>query len=344
MRKELDRRQFLELATAAGAVWLAGVGCQRSITMNQRKGPALISPGCRGTRVKVARLYMGKPDNPYWPKPRLDLKNEIRFYESRFAELSREFHDVDFVVDELVASSEQVSQLADRLKDVDGILVIHLTMGTGGILKEILKSRKPTMVFAVPYSGHQWTGFGQLRKSELGAKLECILTSDYEQLAAAIRPFRAIHHLREAKILDVRAGWSEARQEHVERVRTKFGTEIKRIELRRVLDAYHAVADDDADAEAERWIKGAVRVVEPSREDIFKSCKLALAFERLLDEEDATVITVDCYGSMFKPLCQAYAFPCIGLTRLNNMGLGGICESNLRDAMTQGRVSLAIRP
>ncbi len=334
MTKKLDRRQFLQLTTAGGALCLAGLGCQGQVAMVENSGPKLISPGCRRTKVKVARLYMGKPDNPYWPKPELDLKKEILFYESRFANLSRELRDVDFVVDELVASPEQVEPLKSRLAGVDGILVIHLTMGTGGVLKEILTAGKPTMVFAVPYSGHQWTAFGQLRKSELGAKLECVLTSDYEQLAVAIRPFRAIHHLREARILDVRAAWSDGRQEHVEKVREKFGTEIKRIELRRVLDACHAVADNVADAEAERWIRGAARVVEPSREDIFKSCKLALAFERLLDEEDATVITVDCYGSMFKPLCQAYAFPCIGFTRLNNMGLGGICESNLRDAMT----------
>jgi L-fucose isomerase-like protein len=37
---------------------------------------------------------------------------------------------------------------------------------------------------------------------------------------------------------------------------------------------------------------------------------------------------------MFEPLCRKYAYPCIGFTRLNNMGLGGICESDLKAAMT----------
>ncbi|HUW20546.1 MAG TPA: hypothetical protein VMW16_14715 [Sedimentisphaerales bacterium] len=332
MEKEISRREFLELTAAGCALCLAGVGCQEPAALSGANSPRLISPGCRRSKVKVARLYVGKPDNPYWPKPNLNLKNEIRFYESEFAKLS-ELADIDFVVDELVGSPDQVTRLAGGLKDVDGILVIDLTMGTGGVLNEILKSKKPTSVFAVPYSGHQWTGFGELRKQELGAKMECFLTSDYKQLAVAVRPFRAIHHLREAKILDVRTSWSGGRQEYVDSVRNKFGTEIERIELQRVLDAYRAVDDRQAKGEADRWIKGAVKVVEPSREDVFRSCKLALAFERLLDEEDATVMTVDCYGSMFEPLCRAYAFPCIGFTRLNNMGLGGICESNLQDAM-----------
>jgi len=334
MKKEISRRDFLELTVASGALCVVGVGCQGPAVSRQAQGPKLVSPGCRGTRVKVARLYMGKRQNPYWPKPNLDLDKEMRFYKAEFAKLKGELSDVDFVVDTLVSSPADVEKVAGRLADVDGILVIHLTMGTGGVLNEILKARKPTVVFAVPYSGHQWTHFGELQKQPVGAKMECVLTSDYQQLAVAVRPFRAIHHLREAKILDVRAAWSDARQQYADKIRDKFGTEIKRIELKHVLAAYNAVDDGTAQAEAERWIRGAVKVVEPSRRDILKSCRMALAFERLLDDEAATVMTVDCYGSMFEPLCRSYAFPCIGFTRLNNMGLGGICESKLQDAMT----------
>ncbi len=329
MKKEINRREFLQLTAAGSALCLAGVGCQGPVVLS-RKSPGLISPGCRRTKVKVARIYMGT-SHGLWPKPKLDLENEVRFYESRFAELKDELADVDFVVDELITSANQVGSIKDRLKDVDGILAIHFNIGVRSILNEILKSQKPTTVFAVPYSGHGWTGFGGLRKQELGAKLECMLTSDYKQLAVAIRPFRAIHHLREAKILNLT---TRSFAGYADNIKNKFGTEIKKIELKRVLDACDAVDDSQAEAETERWIRGAVKVVEPSREEIFKSCKLALALEKLLDEEDATVMTVDCYGTMHRPLCQAYAYPCIGFIRLNNMGLGGICESDLGSAMT----------
>jgi len=114
---------------------------------------------------------MGKRGNDYWPKPSLDLEKEVRFYKSEFAKLKEELSDVEFVVDELVGSPAEVAPLKSRLGDVDGILVIHLTMRTGGVIQEILKSQKPTMVFAVPYSGHQWVGFGGLQKQELGAKM-----------------------------------------------------------------------------------------------------------------------------------------------------------------------------
>jgi len=331
MEKEINRREFLQLTAGGCALCLAGIGCQQSAVLSTATTPRLISPGCRRSKVKVARIYMGRAANDYWPKPGLDLEKEVRFYESEFAKLKDELSDVEFVVDELVGSPAQIAPLKSKLEDVDGILVIHLTMRTGGVIQEILKSEKPTMVFAVPYSGHQWTGFGGLLKQPLGAKMECILTSDYKQLAAAIRPFRAIHHLREAKILNVT---TRSFVGYADNIKNKFGTEIKKIELKRVFDACNAVDDSKAKAEADRWVKGAERIVEPSREDIFKSCKMALALEKLLDEEDATVMTVDCYGTMFRPLCQAYAYPCVGFTRLNNMGLGGICESDLQSAMT----------
>jgi len=187
------------------------------------------------------------------------------------------------------------------------------------------------MIFARPYSGHEWSGWGAMRQEPIGAKMECPLTSDYSQLAAAIRPFRAIHHLREAKILNLSTRDSSA---YADAMKEKFGTELKHVSLDRVLDLYNSIPEREAESEADRWMNNAVAVVEPSREDVVKSCRLAFAFEKLLDEEKATVMTADCYGTMHGPLCQKYAYPCVGFTRLNDMGLGGICESDLRCAVT----------
>jgi len=328
MRNKINRREFIQLTAAGNALCLGGSGIL-AFGAN-RNASGLISPGCRGTKVKVARIYMGT-SHGLWPKPKLDFRKEIQFYESEFAKLKDELSDVEFVVDRLFTSADQVGPFKSKLKEVDGILVIHLSMGIRSILNEILSVGKPTVVFAVPYSGHGWTGFGGLQKQPLGAKMECMLTSDYKQLAVAVRPFRAIHHLREARILNVTtrsfSGYADA-------MKDKFGTEMKRIGLEQVVDAYNAVNDNKAKAETEQWIKGASEVVEPSRSDIFKSCKLALAFEDMLDQEDATLMTVDCYGTMWDKTIKLPAYPCVGFTRLNNMGLGGICESDLQSAMT----------
>jgi hypothetical protein len=334
MKKSIERRAFVKLATAGGFMCFAMPGFfgmpELLKSGDNFKGSKIISPGCRGSKVKVARIFMGNSEG-LWPKPDLNLEDEIRFYKSRFAELEDELSDVEFVVDELVSTPEEVVSIKDKLSGVDGILVIHLTLEISTILNEILSTGKPTMIFAVPYSGHEWSNFGSLMKQPIGAKMGCILSSDYKQLAAAIRPFRAIHHLKEARILNVT---TNSFSEYSSSLNEKFGTQFKQIGLNQVIDAYNSISDSAAKTETDKWIKGATMVVEPSGEEIFKSCKLALAFEKLLDDENATVITVDCYGSMYGPLCKAYAFPCIGFTRLNDMGLGGICESDLPSAMT----------
>jgi L-arabinose isomerase len=328
MQKKVLRREFLQLTLTGSALCLCGLGglAFRSVP----NGSRLISPGCRRTKVKVARIYMGTPSG-LWPKPNMDFQKEIQTYESEFNKLKEELYDVEFVINELVTTPEKASNIKNRLKDVDGILVIHLSLGISQILNEIISTGLPTIVFAVPYSGHEWANFSSLLNQPLGSRMDCILTSDYQQLATAIRPFRAIHHLREAKILNLTTG---SFVEYADNIKNKFGTEIKQIELKRMIDVYNSIDDTKAKTETNQWIKEAVQIIEPSNEDIFKSCKLALAFEKLMDEEDATVMTADCYGTMYSPLCQSYAFPCLGFTRLNNMGLGGICESDLPSAIT----------
>jgi hypothetical protein len=327
MSEPINRREFLEL-TAGSAACLAGAGL--FATGARAAGTKLISPGCRRSKVKVARLYMGVR-GAHWPTPLLNFDEEIASYGKKFAKLSDALADVDFAVDAVVTTPAEVKQIKDKLKDVDGILAIHISMGVSGILAEILSAGKPTAVFAIPYSGHEWSNWGNLQKQPAGAKMECFLTSDYSQLAAAIRPFRAIHHLREAKILNVT---TRSFKDYADQMKAKFGTEMKQIDLDTVVKAYNAVSDEDAKAETDRWIKGAEAVIEPSRENIYKSCKLALAFENMVADEDATVLTVDCYGTMWDKTIKLPAYPCVGFCRLNDMGLGGICESDLRSSMT----------
>lgn len=333
MPRELTRRDFVK-STMAGCALCAGCA-QNAGTMGRAGDRAatpvadLVSPGCRGTRVKVARIYAGIP-GALWPTPKLDLKEEIRTRnEPQFEALKAELSDVEFVGNQLVTSVETARQARESLVDVDGVLIVHLSMGIMPLVRELLTAGKPTLLFAVPYSGHEWTVFGALEKEKAGAMLNCMLTADTRQLAAAIRPFRAIHHLREAKILNLSARpWPE---DWVRSITDKFGTQVVVMGKEKALRAYEAVSLKDAEREAARWIREAVAVVEPSRDEVVRSCRLALAFENLLDEEHATVITADCYASMYH---QLPAFPCVGFVRLNNMGLGGICESDMRSAMT----------
>jgi hypothetical protein len=327
--RSLDRRAFLQRSL----VLTGGCACCLSaanLFAKQLPPPStnLISPGCRRSKVKVAKLYLGVP-KAHWPTPNMDLEGEMNRYEAAFGQMKKDFADVDFVVNQLVTKKEDLAGIKGKLQEADGALLIHLSMGVGGVIREILTVKRPTVLFAAPYSGHEWAGFGAMRNEPGGENLECLLTSDLQQLAVALRPFRAIHHLREAKILNVTA--RPMQQAYLQSVADKFGTQVKIIDLPRMLATYEAIDPKVAEAETRQWIKSAAKVVEPPRDEILNSCRLGLAFEKLMADEDATCITVDCYGSMYRKLP---AFPCVGFVRLNDMGLAGICESDLTSAMT----------
>ncbi len=325
----LGRREFLQ-TTIAGSALCAGCAGPKGFQTadaGAAGGPRIVSPGCRTSKVRVCKVYMGAP-KALWPTPLMDLNEEYRRYEREFERMKKDFADVEFVGNELVTTVEEAKKVKETMGNVDGILLIHLSMGVGPVLNEMVAAGRPTMIFAAPYSGHEWAGFGGLLKQPQGAMVDCILTSDLNQLPVAVRPFRAIHHLREAKILNVSARPWPA--EMTGAIKDKFGTECVVITRERALAAYDAVPEAAAEAEARRWISQAVAVVEPPRDEIVRSCRLALAFQKLMDEENGTVITADCYGTMYH---QLPAFPCVAFVRLNNMGLGGICESDLRAAM-----------
>ncbi len=327
MDSRLCRRDFLKVSAGSCAILMAARAAADAAAAGLAAAPGyLVSPGCRKTKVRVGKVYMANPEG-LWPTPELEIGAEVKRYEGEFDRLAPRFADVEFVGNKLVSSKEDAAELVSTFGDVDGILAIHISMGIGQIIPELLKAGKPTMIFAAPYSGHEWTSFGALRdKHQL---LDCILTSDLDQLATAVRPFRAIHHMREAKIINVteRKPWAN----YVKNIKDKFGTEIKYVGREPLIAAYEAIPDADAREVANTWIEQAQKVVEPSEDEVFRSCKLALAMEKMMNEEQATVFTVDCYGTMFHKLP---AFPCIGFSRLNNMGLGGVCESDLCSAMT----------
>ena len=102
MSEGLNRREFMQSAAAANLIPLTPTG--QLAAGRGRRHPALVSPGCRTSKVKVAKLYLGIP-KALWPSPTLDLEEERRKYEEELGRMARDFADVEFVTDQLVTSS-----------------------------------------------------------------------------------------------------------------------------------------------------------------------------------------------------------------------------------------------
>jgi len=279
------------------------------------------------TRVRIGKVYLGR-ERPGWPMSKVDVKAEMQEFEAKLAKLGPELADVEFVEGGLIANDQQMTAAKEKFKGTTGILVIHLTMGIMPQLQTLMELGIPVVLFSLPYTGHEWhTMAGWQRQGKL---IEVYPTSRHEDVLVSIRPFRAIHGLREARVLSVSNGPADAA--YCAALKDKFGTEIISLLLPDLQKAYEVADRSEAMADMRQWLKEARKIVEPTKEDILKSSVMYIAMRDLLAQHGAVLITMNCLGMGL--IDRGMGYPCLGFVRFNNMGLGGVCEADLKSSMT----------
>jgi hypothetical protein len=322
MLTNVSRRCFLK-STAAGVVSAGTLAVLAERLSAMTPQPAL---GPK-SKVRIGKLYLGH-ERPGWPTYKVDPKADMKAFEASLAKLGAGLADVEFIEGGLIADDQQLAAAKEKFKGADGILVIHLTMGIGNQLQSLMELGIPIVLFALPYSGHEWhTMAGWQRQGKL---IEVFPSSRHEDVLVAIRPFRAIHRLKEARVLNVNHGPADAA--YCAALKEKFGTEVISLKFPDLKAAYDAANRSDAMADARRWVKEAKKIVEPTQEEILRSSVMFIAMRDLLAQHQAVAITMNCLGMGL--LDHGMGYPCLGFVRLNNMGLGGVCEADLKSTMT----------
>lgn len=315
----INRREFLGVSAAgAGAVLL---GSRSLLAVGAEEWPPRLPP------VKIRKVYLAKPI-PTWPKPDLDIPAEINRLEKHLADAERKLGDVKFVGGDLLRVAGDAEHLAKNLGDVEGLMVFNLTSTVGHLLARLVDTGLPTALFSQLYSGHDWARIASMQKQ--GKKVICLATSDYGEIAEAAALMRVPARLRQTRIIYIRNGGMDAKR--TKEFKDKLGVEVISVDHKRLNKAYEAADDKTAEAEAEQWIQGAENVVEPSREEIVKSTRLYLAMKRIMQQEKARAITINCLGLFRRKSLPAY--PCLGFCKLNNLGLVGACEGDIRSTLT----------
>lgn len=322
MNTQISRRCFLT-STAAGIA-----SCSLIAGLAQRLAAATSAPQLGPTsKVRVGKIYLGN-QQPGWPTFKVDLPAEMNRYEGELAKLAPQLGDVEFVDVGLIGNAAQLPEVKEKFKNVDGILVMHLTMGIGGHLQSLMELGIPIVLFSLPYTGHEWHTIASWQRQ--GKLIEVFPTSRFEDVLVAIRPFRALHRLKEARILHVNQSPADAA--YCDAIKEKFGTDIKNVGLPELQKAYEAADQSEAMADCRRWMDEAEKIVEPTKEEILKSSLMFIAMRNLLAEHEAALVTMNCLGMNL--IGRGMGYPCLGFVRLNNMGLGGVCEADLKSSMT----------
>lgn len=266
-----------------------------------------------------------------WPRPDLNVPQAMAEIEQQMAELERKHPGtVRFTAPELVRTPEQAEACVKGLGEVDAVLLIDLTSGTGPMLRVLEQIPVPVLLFARPYSG--WSYVDVARWAQSGKRADLLSTSEFGDLDPYMRIFYTIHHLKHSKVLIV-VEKPPQRNPTAEGFTQQFGTAIRYISYRDLDDAFRKADVAEARKAADEFVRGALRVVEPTRQEIEDSLRFYLGVQEVLRRERANAITVDCLGGFRRGDLKAY--PCVAWAKLNDAGLYGVCEADLLSTMSQ---------
>ncbi len=322
----MNRRAFLG---STGGLLLAGGVAARPHEAAERAGWPALPP------VKIYVVYLGT--GGAWPKPEFDAPKEI---EEKFTpyldEVQERLGDVEFVGGDLIRNQAKLAEeLLPKIDQsgADAILVVHLAFGNSDPFAVFAGSGRPVAIYSQPFSGHDWMYVPRLQKQ--GMRLILAPSRDLAEIDRIVALLRVPVRMKQSKIILVgnpgcAAGTDAATD--FELVRAKLGPEVIQITPAEFVKIHESIDSKAAEKEAqEYWISQAKEIVEPSQEELVKSCKTYLAMKKIMLEHGAQAITVKCLGGI--PI-GTLGYPCLGFSRLLDDGLVGACEADMDSTLT----------
>ena len=99
-----------------------------------------------------------------------------------------------------------------------------------------------------------------------------------------------------------------------------------------VNEAWKNADRDEARAIADKWRGKAMDVVDVPYETLENSAAMYLGMKDVLKKYDANAISINCLGGFYGG--HIHAYPCLGFFEMNNEGLVGACECDIRSTAT----------
>lgn len=284
----------------------------------------------------VEKVYLTAPQ-VHWPNPTLDVKKEVASVDEKLAEVGKKHSkSFRFTGGKLLTTGGDIELWAKSLGDVDALLIVPVSTPSVSIPAVLDAAARPGLVFSRPYAGHHWVGIAGLRKG--GRRVDVLATSSYGDFDSYAPVFRTIHHLRKSRVL-VGANNTARYQPTTSAFTKQFGTAFGYFDYD-ALNAEFAAADARlAQKAAAEFKRAALQVVEPRPDEIDGALRFYLAVQSMMAREKANAFTVDCFPGILARKMPAY--PCIAWSQLNDRGLYGVCEGDIRSTMTQMLVTPA---
>ncbi len=357
-RCPMNRRRFLAAGSAACAGLVGGLTVPAPLPGFQRRDPI---------RIRVVYALHGPQQTvPDWPNVGFDFRPVMERFD---AALEAGCPGYEFS-SAMATGPEQAAAIlaADAAAAVDGYIVFQMNCWNR-VVQTLLESGKPVLYADFTYAGSG--GFlvytaGLLRAGT--PNLGFVSSSRIEDVVAAAQCFEpavrsgssagfadAVARIRRARTPGpgdltctpdpVRTlpageclrimGESKILAVRDQEARTSdpiMGMTVDFIPFAEVNAAWEAADRDQSRGIADRWERTAAVIEGVSRETLETSAAMYLGMKAVLAHHGARAITINCLGGFYGG--HIHAYPCLGFHELNNEGLVGACECDLRSTAT----------
>ncbi len=318
----VSRRQFLQMAGGTAACW-ALMPMSGSVLA---AGPVSRTPIFPKGRAKVILVFSHIPSgSPTWPMKDYD-------YDSVAKELTRKLTSacpaIDFTVKH-ASNADQGKAIVGEAGEIDGYVVYNLGIWTGAP-NAIIHGGKPVVMVDDLYGGSGETLITNTTVRNEKLPVVTISSSDFTDVASAIRLFEVMRAMRESTILDV-VDYDIAKT--ADQVRTVYGANLIKMDSKELASYYDGASAQEAAEWADMWVGNAKAMREPTRDEVIKSGKMYLALCRAASDKKADAVTLDCLGMFYTGRITAY--PCLSHFQMNNDGSTGVCEGDVNSTCTQ---------
>ena len=366
---DMSRRQFL----AAGCAACAGTA---GILTNVNRLHA--AQNQRKMRIRIIySLHAPKQPGPDWPNVGFDFRPVMKRINADLTERCKGFEFISSIAN----GPEQAEKILERDKSaaIDGYLVYQMNCWNR-VVQTIATSGKPVLYADFQYGGsggflvytarflrNQAQNVGFVASSEIEDLVEAVkcfelvkkggTVSDFvaatrrvrvartpragnlactEDNLKTISPQECLRQMKESKILSVRSQESGPAE-------SIMGIPVVKVSFAEVNDAWKAADKSQAREIVDRWEKTALQITRVKRDTLRTSAAMYLGMKNVLKRHRANAIAINCLGGFYGG--HIHAYPCLGFHELNNEGLIGACECDLRStatmvtmtALTQGR-------
>jgi len=262
-----------------------------------------------------------------WPNVYFDTEARAR---ELMNVLKSRHPDVEFVGGDVVHDRESCDRLIGELGGLGEEALVLFNLASSWFVRPELVAKLPTAVISDPLL---WGYAGMVSLSHAirstGARAFIVSSSDWADIDRAIDVIKAYLRLRRSKLLLVGRGYpgdlAPAR---------KLGVEVEVLGYDELLEEYERASEEEAKGVAKSLVERAVRVVEPSFEEVVRSARLYLAIRRVLERRRADGIAIDCLGGFARGDLPAY--PCLAFMLLDDEGrYVTACENDLDSLLTK---------